>query len=50
MKHLARCYADDGELECVCGLTQHLERLDDYNPDDYLPMGGDPYWAEDQDQ
>lgn len=24
-QHLPRCFDDNGKLECVCGLTDHIE-------------------------
>lgn len=47
--HSDMCTDDDGVLDaCVCGLDNVPagEPVDEYDPDDREPMGGDPYWAD----
>jgi hypothetical protein len=48
-RHLARCIDDDGHIECVCDQPEPHDAdayAYTYDPDDYQPMGGDPYWAD----
>jgi len=49
--HSPWCLDEEGVLDhCVCGLDMHADMFDPdaYNPDDREPMGGDPWWREDQ--
>lgn len=49
-RHDQACHDDEGVLDgCVCGLDDHTP-TDTYDPDDHEPMGGDPYWAEENDR
>lgn len=48
-RHDARCVDEDGTVDdCICGLDP-FGAPDTYHPDDREPMGGDPYWAQEND-